>query len=130
MFVTIIIFLMQFYIEMVDAGKPDDYIDWKVYDAKHLKPSIREYYKCAMDARIRVPQRHGDATRNENDSVPAFDLYVRKFSRSARRTHRHLWLISGGPGSSTSGIERALNLQISDTTIYIMDSRGLGHSHK
>lgn len=118
---------------MLDAV---DAISWKPYEAKHLKPAMREYYRFAMDAMIPVPQSHATIETSEDESVsdpvytPKFDIYVRKFSRSNHRTRKHLWLISGGPGSSTSGIERALSVQLADTTIYIMDNRGLGHSHK
>ena len=99
-------------------------IQWKEYDGKHLKPATREFYRYAWDMYISVPRKHSDT------SSPVFDIYVRKFSATPERTRKHLWLISGGPGSSTSGIERALTVKLMDTTIYIMDNRGLGHSHK
>ena len=99
-------------------------IQWEDYDGRHLKPNTKEFYRYSWDSYIPIPRRH---------SLPkssTFDIYVRKFSPTRERTRRHLWLISGGPGSSTSGIERALTVKMADTTIYIMDNRGLGHSHK
>lgn len=126
--IILILILIHFYafaFLLIDASNAKEFIDWKEYDAKHMKSTVREYYRYAMDARIRVPQRH-----KYSKDPKYFDLYVRKFSRSEQRTRRHLWLLSGGPGTSTSGIERALNVQLPDTTIYIMDNRGLGHSHK
>ena len=100
------------------------HIQWKNYDGRYLKPRTREFYKYSWDVYIPVPQQH-----SLRDS-PTFDIYVRKFSSTREKTSNHLWLISGGPGSSTSGIERALSVQLTDTTIYIMDNRGLGHSHE
>ena len=108
-------------------------IHWNPYEATHLKPSVREYYKNTQYAMIPVPQIHDDNpsdVQDEEGTTGTFNVYVRKFSRSEKRTRKHLWLISGGPGSSTSGIERALNLNLFDTTIYIMDNRGLGHSQQ
>lgn len=106
---------------LVDAA---EVIRWNNYDGKFLKPNTRAFYRHAWDVYLPVPQ---------NYSIPdssIFNIYVRKFSPSRERTRNHLWLISGGPGSSTSGIERALSVQLADTTIYIMDNRGLGHSHQ
>lgn len=99
-------------------------IQWRDYDPKFLESPTREFYTNSWDALIPVPQIHSDDSTGK-----VFHLYVRKFSRELR-ARKHLWLISGGPGSSTSGIERALNTQLPDTAIYLMDNRGLGHSHK
>lgn len=108
-------------ISIVLAG---DLINWRKYDAKSMKPAIRNYYKYAWDTKISVPQVHSEPKANEK----TFDIYVRKFSSNKTAT-KHLWLISGGPGSSTSGIERALDVMLPDTAIYLMDNRGLGESH-
>ena len=105
-------------------------IEWKTYYAKHLKTSTREFYKEAFDAMIPVPMQHVPATTTTNQNEPGhFNIYVRRFSDGGPKVKRHLWLIPGGPGCSTSGVERALSVQLPDTAIYIMDNRGLGHSH-
>ena len=100
-----------------------DIIKWKKYDAKFMKPTVRDYYKYSWDTKITVPRTHSDDTE-----TGTFEIYVRKFSH-VEMAKKHLWLVSGGPGSSTSGIERALSVMLPDTAIYIMDNRGLGESH-
>lgn len=98
-------------------------IKWNKYDAPLMKPVVRGYYKYAWDTKIAVPRTHTVPGNPER-----FEIYVRKFSR-IEDAKKHLWLISGGPGSSTSGIEKALTVMLPDTAIYLMDNRGLGQSH-
>lgn len=118
---SLLIFLFE---NVVDTFETD-LINWRRYDAKSMKPTIRDYYKYSWDTKIAVPRRHSDY---EKEDTETFDIYVRKFSRN-KTAMKHLWLISGGPGSSTSGIEKALNVMLPDTAIYLMDNRGLGESH-
>lgn len=110
----------------------DESIEWRPYSPRHLKVQLKNFYTFTWDAMIQVPLEHPNKYneyRQTEDANKSFQIYVRRFSR-VRDAKKHLWLISGGPGSSTSGIERALNILLPDTAIYIMDNRGLGHSNR
>ena len=114
----------------------DSAIKWKKYTETQLQSGIKEFYTESWDAEIEVPMQRSkqmqtyDIDNDESESLKKnIKIYVRKFSHTEKVT-RHLWLISGGPGSSTSGIERALSVKLLDTAIYLMDNRGLGRSHK
>lgn len=122
-FQSIIIFLFSISNNFVDAVS-SGLINWKKYDAKSMQATTRDYYKYCWDTKITVPRKHSELEKNKE----TFEIYVRKFSRNKTST-KHLWLISGGPGSSTSGIEKALTVMLPDTAIYLMDNRGLGESH-
>ena len=120
LFQSILIFLIEKnYADKISSGL----INWKKYDAKSMKATTRDYYKYSWDTKITVPRKHSETEEN----TETFEIYVRKFSRNKTST-KHLWLISGGPGSSTSGIEKALSVMLPDTAIYLMDNRGLGES--
>lgn len=118
-----LIFLHTIILNFINALETD-LIYWIKYDAKFMKPAARDFYKYTWDAIITVPQSRSH-TSSDKDT---FEIYVRKFSR-VENVKKHLWLISGGPGSSTSGIEKALSVLLPDTAIYLMDNRGLGRSN-
>lgn len=111
-------------IEIFTDAVATDSINWQKYEAKSMRPTIRDYYKYSWDTKVSVPKKHS----GNKEDTETFQIYIRKFSRNKIVT-KHLWLISGGPGSSTSGIEKALNVMLPDTAIYLMDNRGLGESH-
>lgn len=133
-YLKIIFVFVLFLIQPADLA-----IQWKKYTETQLQAGIKEFYTESWDAEIEVPMQRSkannqmqikDVDNNESENLKKkIKIYVRKFSHTKKVT-RHLWLISGGPGSSTSGIERALNVKLPDTAIYLMDNRGLGRSHK
>lgn len=123
---------------LIVRAETDAGIQWKRYPATHLKAGIKDFYKETWDAEIEVPMHHYSVYKKETNKDMDMDsivlnkklkIYVRKFSHEMK-AKKHLWLISGGPGSSSSGIERALNVKLPDTAIYLMDNRGLDRSHK
>lgn len=121
---TVIIILCR---RVICAQNADSLIKWERYDPAHLKESMRAFYKYNSYSYIAVPQVHESA--GGDSDVGIFHIYVRKFSATPH-PENHIWMISGGPGCSTSGVERALSVQLPNTAVYIMDTRGLGHSHK
>lgn len=126
-YLFIIIIFLSFNVSVVIAV--DTPIKWRPYVPKHLKPQLKDFYTETWDAMIEVPLEHPNEFNDFQESEKHFQIYVRRFSH-VRSAKKHLWLISGGPGSSTSGIERALSIRLPDTAVYIMDNRGLGHSNR
>ncbi len=100
-------------------------INWQPYSPKFLSPETTSFYRFRWEATIPVPLSHlpwhrqGEETRGKS-----ITLYVRKFSQTPYPT-RHVWFITGGPGCSTDGVERALSTHLTDTAVYLMDNRGL-----
>lgn len=105
-------------------------IEWDTYKPQYLKSTTADFYTHSWYTNIMVPMSHALwRDRPEEIRDRSLSIYVRKFSNTLT-PRNHIWLISGGPGSPTSGIEKALSLQIKDTAVYLMDNRGLGRSER
>ena len=100
-------------------------IGWQSYSPKFLKPEAASFYQFRWEAHVPVPLSHLPWHRQRDETRgKSIQVYIRKFSQTPY-PKRHVWFITGGPGCSTDGVERALSTQLPDTAIYLMDNRGL-----
>lgn len=103
-------------------------IKWQPYHPKYLSADAAKFYTYRSDAIVSAPLSHLPWHRQQLQTRgKSIKLYIRKFSRTPF-PQKHIWFITGGPGCSTDGVERALSVKLPDAAIYLMDNRGLEQS--
>ncbi|RLN94017.1 hypothetical protein BBJ28_00009564 [Nothophytophthora sp. Chile5] len=85
-------------------------------------------YECAE---FRVPMCYTDICESD-ETIDVFVKRVAATSKSAEARGKALWVLQGGPGASSTGIEGLMNtlyLQLDrEVSVYTMDHRGTGRS--
>ncbi|KAJ0412435.1 hypothetical protein ATCC90586_005455 [Pythium insidiosum] len=83
-------------------------------------------FECAE---VRVPLCHDGICKSDR----SIELFIKRVRVAKSGNKKALWLLQGGPGASSSGLE-SLMLSVSEkleggADIYTMDHRGTGRSH-